>query len=103
MWDDFVEAYAQQYKIIDKKSGKSIMVSFLGSIKGYREVFLRVNKEHTKALEDAQAEILRLKTLLNKRYDSGAEHTHKCRACWHCYTPTGNQSEDCPVCGHDGN
>lgn len=30
---------------------------------------------------------------------SGEEHSHRCIACSHPYTPINGQLEDCPVCG----
>jgi rubrerythrin len=49
-------------------------------------------------LEEAQAEIERLRGLLQ---ESSLEHTHQCRKCLTSYTPVG-ENEDCPFCGYAG-
>lgn len=33
---------------------------------------------------------------------SSSYHSHKCRECKHEYTPQPGESEDCPICGHNG-
>lgn len=49
-------------------------------------------------LETLQAEVERLRSLLDMRKE---DNTHQCRRCLVDYTPAG-ANEDCPACGHDG-
>lgn len=53
--------------------------------------------------EDQVLELVRdLRQLLQNYQTPAADHSHRCRKCAHPYTPDHGQSEDCPLCGHDG-
>lgn len=92
------EAASKRFYEDNAPTVNALLVELLDKSNPYPDVPF-FNEAGKQLLAEKDAEIARLKGVLNMPTDS---YTHQCRACDQRYNPEGRPSEDCPRCGSDG-